>query len=50
VVQIEVDRSLYMNEQLIRPNGNFATFQKILTGVIARIVDMGARDQRLAAE
>lgn len=50
VVQIEVDRALYMNEQLIRPNGNFVTFQKILTGVIARIVEMGARDQRLAAE
>ncbi|MFU8881305.1 MAG: N-formylglutamate amidohydrolase [Rhodobacterales bacterium] len=50
VVQIEVDRALYMNEQLIRPNGNFVTFQKIMTDVIARIVAIGARDQRLAAE
>ncbi|MCD1624748.1 MAG: N-formylglutamate amidohydrolase [Paracoccaceae bacterium] len=50
VVQIEVDRALYMNEQLIRPNGNFVAFQKILTGVISRIVEIGARDQRLAAE
>lgn len=50
VVQIEVDRALYMNEQLIRPNGNFATFQKIMTTVVAQIVEMGARDQRLAAE
>lgn len=50
VVQIEVDRALYMNEQLIRPNGNFVTFQKIMTGVMAQIVEMGARDQRLAAE
>lgn len=50
VVQIEVDRALYMNEHLIRPNGNFTTFQKVLTGVIARIVEMGTRDQRLAAE
>ncbi len=50
VVQIEVDRGLYMNEQLIRPNGNFAAFQKIMTGVVAQIVAIGARDQRLAAE
>ena len=32
------------------PNGNFVAFQKILTGVISRIVEIGARDQRLAAE
>lgn len=50
VVQIEVDRALYMNEQLIRPNGNFAAFQKIMTGVVERIVAIGVRDQRLAAE
>ncbi len=50
VVQIEVDRALYMNEQLIRPNGNFVNFQKTLNGVIGRIIDMGLRNQRLAAE
>ena len=50
VVQIEVDRALYMNEQLIRPNGNFTNFQKALTGVIGRIIDIGQRKQRLAAE
>jgi len=50
VVQIEVDRALYMNEQLIRPNGNFVAFQKTLNSVISRIVEIGARDQRLAAE
>lgn len=50
VVQIEVDRALYMNEQLIRPNGNFVNFQKTLTSVIGRIVDIGLRNQRLAAE
>ena len=26
VVQIEIDRSLYMNEQMIRPNANFDAF------------------------
>ncbi|MDX5383949.1 MAG: N-formylglutamate amidohydrolase [Rhodobacterales bacterium] len=50
VVQIEVDRALYMNEQLIRPNGNFGNFQKTLNGVIGRIIDIGQRNQRLAAE
>lgn len=51
VVQIEIDRSLYMNEQMIRPNGNFKAMQTLLSGVIAEISDMGsATEQPLAAE
>ena len=51
VVQIEIDRSLYMNEQMIRPNGNFKSMQTLLSGVIAEISDMGsATEQPLAAE
>ena len=50
-VQIEIDRALYMNERLIRPNGNFAAFKRILESVVSEIADIG-RDQklRLAAE
>ena len=49
-VQIEIDRSLYMNEQLIRPNNNFSAFRSLLRGVIARIAEIGQREERLAAE
>ncbi|MCM2562734.1 N-formylglutamate amidohydrolase [Lutimaribacter sp. EGI FJ00015] len=51
VVQIEIDRALYMNEQLIRPNGNFNHLQKVLSGVIAEITEMGRpHELPLAAE
>ncbi len=51
VVQVEIDRALYMNEQLVRPNGNFNEMQRLLTRVIARITEIGrARDLPLAAE
>jgi N-formylglutamate deformylase len=50
-LQIEIDRSLYMNEQLIRPNGNFENFKRSLLCVIAEITDIGRPAQLpLAAE
>lgn len=50
VLQIEIDRSLYMNERAVRPNGNFEAFRALLTGVIAEIVDIGRSAAALAAE
>ncbi|THD74116.1 N-formylglutamate amidohydrolase [Thalassobius vesicularis] len=50
VIQVEIDRALYMNEQMIRPNGNFAAMQAIVGRVIARITAYGEAQQRLAAE
>ena len=50
-IQIEIDRSIYMNEQMIRPNSNFEAFRRTLRGVIGRIADIGrAADLPLAAE
>lgn len=50
-VQIEIDRALYMNEQLIRPNGHFEAFRALLDGVIADIAAIGRPSgQALAAE
>jgi len=48
-IQIEIDRSLYMDETRIVPNANFASFKKVLQTVIGRITDVG-RPQRMAAE
>jgi len=50
-VQIEIDRSLYMDEKLIRPNANFHALRKTLRGIVAEIAGIGAGDQvPLAAE
>ncbi|MFV2034985.1 MAG: N-formylglutamate amidohydrolase, partial [Halocynthiibacter sp.] len=49
-VQIEIDRSLYMNEHTIRPNRNFAAFQKVISRVAAEIADIGKAQPALAAE
>lgn len=50
VVQIEIDRSLYMNEQMIRPNGNFQSFQKLISDVAKEISQIGIKELPLAAE
>jgi N-formylglutamate deformylase len=49
-VQIELDRSMYMDEATIRPNAAFQEIRNRLRGVVAEIAAIGARDQRLAAE
>ena len=49
-VQIEIDRSLYMNEALIRPNGNFEAVKSALERVVAQVVQIGQGRVPLAAE
>ncbi len=49
-VQIEIDRSLYMDETRIAPNANFAPFRDALRQVIMDISQIGDESVRLAAE
>jgi N-formylglutamate deformylase len=49
-VQVEIDRSLYMNEQLIRPNGDFDTVRSALRSVIKEVAKIGQGRIPLAAE
>lgn len=49
-VQIEIDRSLYMNETLVRPNGHFQNFQSLISSVAKEISQIGMREIPLAAE
>lgn len=49
-IQIEIDRSLYMDETRITPNAGFDDLRQRLRGVIAEIAAIGTQDQRLAAE
>lgn len=51
VVQIEIDRSLYMNEAELRPNGNFSHMQSLLGKIVAEIAEIARPDDlALAAE
>jgi N-formylglutamate amidohydrolase len=43
VVQVEIDRALYMNEKTLEPHADFAAFRDVLTGVIARLVGLGGQ-------
>jgi N-formylglutamate deformylase len=50
-IQVEIDRALYLDESAVQPNADFAAFQTLLAGVVARLVDIGRPAQRaLAAE
>jgi N-formylglutamate amidohydrolase len=50
VVQVEIDRSLYMNEAAIRPNGNYGAFRALMRRVVSDIVMIGQKQLPLAAE
>ncbi len=50
VVQVEIDRALYMNEAMIRPNANFNAMRDALTQVAASIAEIGGNPVPLAAE
>ncbi|MCX7565580.1 N-formylglutamate amidohydrolase [Sulfitobacter sp. F26169L] len=49
-VQVEIDRSLYMNEQLIRPNGDFEAVQAAIRDVVQKVARIGEGQVPLAAE
>lgn len=49
-VQIEIDRALYMNEAMVRPNGNFQSFQRLISTVVQEITQIGRHELPLAAE
>lgn len=50
VIQVEIDRSLYMDEAAIAPLPGFEAFRAKLSGVIAEIAAIGASSLPLAAE
>ena len=50
VVQIEIDRALYMNETRVEPLPGFAAFRELMAGVVAEIAGIGRSTLPLAAE
>lgn len=49
-VQVEIDRSLYMDEAAVLPNGNFDEFKALMSRVMADISEIGRPALPLAAE
>jgi len=50
VVQIEIDRALYMVEDLVEPRADFDRFKAQFAGVVAGLADIGRQGLRLAAQ
>lgn len=50
VVQVEINRGLYMEEARVRPNGNFDSFKRVITSVISEITAIGSSEMPLAAQ
>ena len=40
-IQIEIDRSLYMDERAVEPNANFDQFQKLMDDVVRKLARIG---------
>ena len=50
VVQVEIDRALYLDEKLVRPSAEFAAFKERLDHVVGEIAQIGRQELPLAAE
>ncbi len=50
VIQVEVDRALYMNERTIEPSPGFDAFRARISGVVAELCQAMRRGTALAAE
>ncbi len=51
VVQVEIDRGLYMDEVRVERGRNFAAFRSVMTTILAQVAELGRSDQStLAAE
>ncbi|MBL4627610.1 MAG: N-formylglutamate amidohydrolase [Roseicyclus sp.] len=49
-IQVEIDRGLYMNERMIRPNADFEDMQQIIAQVLSRVIGALPGRVPLAAE
>lgn len=51
VVQVEIDRALYLDEAQVEPNADFVQFHKIMAGIVANLSAIGrSAEIGLAAE
>jgi N-formylglutamate deformylase len=50
VIQVEIDRALYMDECRVVPHAGFAAFKRVIDGVVAEIAGINRAEHSLAAE
>lgn len=50
VIQVEIDRALYMDETTVEPKPGFEQFRQRVTGIIADLTEIGRVSPALAAE
>lgn len=50
VIQVEIDRSLYMDEGTIQPHSGFDDFRALMADVVGEIAGIGLAEMPLAAE
>ena len=50
VVQVEIDRALYMDEVRVAPLAGFEGFRRVMEGVVAELVGVAGPARQLAAE
>ncbi len=41
VVQVEIDRALYLDEALVAPSADFAQFRRVMTQIVAELSEIG---------
>ncbi len=49
-LQIEIDRSLYLDEARVEPSANFEAFQQVMARILTGITDVGRKALPMAAE
>ncbi|MEM8823317.1 MAG: N-formylglutamate amidohydrolase [Pseudomonadota bacterium] len=49
-IQIEIDRSLYMDEATVKPSAHFETVRNLMTEAMAQVCELGRGGRALAAE
>ena len=50
VVQVEINRGLYMDEARVRPSPDFESFRRVITSVVSEIAAIGSSEMPLAAQ
>ncbi|MGC9371042.1 MAG: N-formylglutamate amidohydrolase [Paracoccaceae bacterium] len=50
VVQVEINRGLYMDEARVRPSRDFDAFKRVITSVVSEIAAIGSSEMPLAAQ
>lgn len=49
-IQIEIDRSIYLNEQTVQPNSNFGAVRTAMKEIVGKIAALGRDKRAMAAE